>query len=147
MTGWRVEDCPRTRDQNLMDPILDLERRRLLMSAALTAQARRRLGSSLAAGSGPGELLELADRLREGAAPVERGYRLRFDPAYPGVTAEPQIIGETCRLVLACNVRDRDGAPVGVVFTVLIAGRPPQVSVAPTGTDVPRDWRPLSELH
>ena len=45
MIGWRVGDPPRTSEHILrMDPILDLERRRLLISAALTAQARRRLG-------------------------------------------------------------------------------------------------------
>jgi hypothetical protein len=130
-----------------MDPFFDLERRRLLISAALTAQARRRLGDSLADGSGPGELLDLADRLKEGAGPVERGYRLSFDPAYPGVTAGPQIIGRTCRLLLACSVRDQDGAPAGVVFTALIAGRPPRVSVAPDGADIPGDWRPPSDFH
>jgi hypothetical protein len=130
-----------------MDPVLDLERRRLLISAALTAQARRRLGESLAAGSAPGVLLDLADGLKEVAGPVERGYRLGFDPAYPGVTAGPQLVGRTCRLLLACNARDSDGTPVGVVYTALIAGRPPQVSVAPAGAAIPGDWRPPSDFH
>jgi hypothetical protein len=130
-----------------MDPVLDLERRRLLISAALTAQARRHLGDSLAAGSGPGELLDLARRLKEGAGAVERGYRLSFEPAYPGVTAGPQSVGRTSRLLLACSAHDGDGTPVGVVFTALIAGRPPQVSVAPDGAVIPRDWRPLSDFH
>jgi hypothetical protein len=130
-----------------MDPVLDLERRRLLISATLTAQARRHLGDRLAAGSGAGELLDLADRLKEGAGPVERGYRLSFEPAYPGVTAGPQSIGDTSRLLLACGVHDGDGTPVGVVFTALIAGRPPQVSVAPDGAVIPGDWRPLSDFH
>jgi hypothetical protein len=130
-----------------MDPFFDLERRRLLISAALTAHARRRLGDSLADGSGPGELLDLAVRLKEDAGPVERNYRLRFEPAYPGFTAGPQIVGRTCRLLLACSVRDRDGSPLGVVFTTLIAGRPPQVSVAPPGAAIPGDWRPLRDFH
>ena len=147
MTGCRVEDQQRTGDQTSLDPILDLERRRLLISASLTAQARRRLGDSLAAGSGPGDLLALADGLKEVASPVERGYRIGFDPAYPGVTAGPRMIGETCRLLLACKVRDRDGAPIGVVFTTLIAGRPPQVSVAPAGAGIPADWQPPGDIH
>jgi hypothetical protein len=130
-----------------MDPILDLERRRLLISAALTAHARRRLGDSLSEGSSPGELLDLAGRLKEEADLVERSYRLSFDPAYPGFTAGPQIVGRTCRLLLACSVRDRDGTPLGVVFTTLIAGRPPQVSVAPPGAAIPEDWRPLRNFH
>jgi hypothetical protein len=130
-----------------MDPTLDLERRRLLISATLTAQARRRLGSSLAANISVRELLDLARGLSEGAGPIERAYRLRFEPAYPGVTAGPQSIGGTSRLLLACGVRDRGGTPIGVVFTALIAGRPPQVSVAPPGADVPGDWRPPGDLR
>jgi hypothetical protein len=128
-----------------MDPTLDLERRRLLVSATLTAQARRRLGNSL--GSGAGELLDLARTLNEVADPIERAYHLRFDPPYPGVTAGPQSIGGTSRLLLACGVRNRGGTPMGVVFTTLIAGRPPQVSVAPPGADIPGDWRPPGDLH
>jgi len=144
MIGWSIDDPFRSGEQILrMDPILDLDRRRLLISAALTAHARRRLGKRLAAG----ELLDLAVRLKEGAGHVERGYRLRFEPAYPGVTAGPQSIGRTRRLLLACSVRDRDGSPLGVVFTTLIAGRPPQVSVAPPGAAIPGDWRPLRDFH
>ena len=130
-----------------MDPILDLETRRLLISATLTAQARRRLGRSLAAGSSTGELLDLARTLNEGAASVERGYRLRFEPSYPGVTAGPQSAGGTHRLLLACEASDTDGNPIGVVFTALIPGRPPQVSVAPTEAGIPEDWRPPDDFH
>jgi hypothetical protein len=144
MIGWKVDDRPHTLR---MDPTLDLERRRLLISATLTAQARQRLGSSLAAGSSAGELLDLARGLSEGAGPIERAHRLRFEPAYPGVTAGPQSIGGTSRLLLACGVRDRGGTPIGVVFTALIAGRPPQVSVAPPGAGIPGDWRPPGDLH
>ncbi len=148
MIGWRVKDLPRTSQHILrMDPSLDLERRRLLISATLTAQARQRLGSSLAAGSSPGELLDLVRTLNEVAGPVERAHHLRFEPAYPGVTAGPQSIGDTSKLLLACNVRDRGGTPIGVVFTALIAGRPPQVSVAPPGAGIPGDWRPPGDLH
>ena len=125
-----------------MDPTLDLERRRLLIAATLTAQARQRLGSSLAADSSTGELLDLVRTLNEVAGPVERAHRLRFEPAYPGVTAGPRSIGDAPRLLLACNVRDRGGTPIGVVFTALIAGRPPQVSVAPPGASIPGEWRP-----
>ena len=130
-----------------MDPALDLERRRLLVSATLTAQARRRLGDNLTAASSAGELLDLARSLNEGAGAVERTYRLRFEPVYPGVTAGPQSIGGTSRLLLACNVRDRGGTPVGVVFTTLIAGRPPQVSVAPPGAGIPEGWRLPADSH
>ena len=141
-------DPTRTSEQILrMDPTLDLERRRLLISATLTAQARRRLGASLAASIGVGELLNLARGLSEGAASIEPAYHLRFEPAYPGVTAGPESVGRTSRLLLACSVRDLDGTPIGVVYTALIAGRPPQVSVAPVGAGIPGDWRPLSAFH
>src|SRR5215212_10085821 len=94
MMGWRVGDQPRTSEHILrMDPTLDLERRRLLISAALTAQARRRLGSNLAANLSVGELLDLACGVSEGAGTIESAYRLRFDPPYPGVTAGPQSVG------------------------------------------------------
>src|SRR5215211_286407 len=92
--GRRVGDPPRTSEHILrMDPTLDLERRRLLISAALTAQARRHLGSSLAANVSVGELLDLACGASEGAGTIERAYRLCFDPPYPGVTAGPQSVG------------------------------------------------------
>jgi hypothetical protein len=144
MIGWRIDDPSRIGDNIMrMDPNLDLERRRLLISATLTAHARRRLGETLAAG----ELLDLARRLNEGAGSVERAHRLRFEPAYPGVMAGPRSVGGTSRLLLACGVRDRDGAPIGVVFTTLITGRPPQVSVAPPGADIPGDWRPPGDFH
>jgi hypothetical protein len=124
-----------------MDQPLDLETRRLLISATLTAQARRRLGRHVPAGSGPGELLDLARRLDEVAGSVGRAYRLRFDPPYPGVTAGPESVGRTSRLVLACRASDHGGTTIGVVFTALIAGRPPQVSVAPAEASIPEGWR------
>ncbi len=128
-----------------MDPILDLETRRLLISATLTAQARRRLGRSLAATRSAGELLNLARRLNEGAASVERGYRLRFEPPYPGLTAGPEAVGGGSRIVLACSAFDGEERQLGVVFTTLIPGRLPQVSVAPTGAAIPEGWRPVAE--
>jgi hypothetical protein len=130
-----------------MDPVLDLERRRLLISAALTAQARRRLGSSLTAKIGAGELLDLALGLSEGAGSIERAYRLRFGPPYPGITAGPQIVGGTGRLLLVCEAFAHDGSPIGTVFTTLIAGRSPQVSVAPAGASIPEGWRPPDDFH
>ena len=129
-----------------MDPLLDLETRRLLISATLAAHLRRRVGSHVPPGSNPGELLDLAVGLNEVAGPVGRAYSLRFDPPYPGLTAGPQGVGETSRLVLACRVSDHDGTPIGVAFTALIPGRTPQVSVAPPGAVIPKDWRPLAEL-
>ena len=107
-----------------MDPSLDLETRRLLISTTLAAQLRRRLGRRVPADSGPGELLELAHELGEAAGSVERAYRLFFAPPYPGATAGAEDVGGSSRLLLACRVSDRDGSAIGVAFTALIAGRP-----------------------
>jgi hypothetical protein len=148
MVDWSVDDPLRMSEHMLrMDPTVELETRRLLISATLTAQVRRCLGRSLAADSSARELLDLAPRLNEEVRPIERAYRLRFEPPYPGVTAGPQSTGGTSRLLLACRARDRDGTPIGVVFTALIAGRPPQVSVAPTEAGIPRNWRPPADFH
>jgi len=148
MYGLSV-DAELTSKENLprMDPVLDLETRRLLISATLTAQARRRLGRRLAAGTSAGELLDLARRLNEGATSVERAHHLHFEPPYPGVTAGAQSAGGTYRLLLGCRASDTCGNLLGVVFTTLIPGRPPQVSVAPAEAGIPEDWRPLADLH
>jgi len=147
MVVWSVDDPLRTNEYLLrMDPI-DLETRRLLMSAVLTAQARQRVGRRIPASSSVRELLDLARRLNEGADPIERAYHLRFEPSYPGVTAGPQSVGGTCRLLLGCEANDTDGNPLGVIFTALIPGRPPQVSVAPAEAGIPEDWRPPVSFH
>ena len=129
-----------------MDPLLDLERRRLLISAALTTQARRCLGGSIAVDSDAKDLIALARKLGEETNAIERAYRLRFDPPYPGITAGPQSAGDSVRLVLACRTLDHHDLPIGVAFTALIPGRAPQVSVAPAEAVIPKDWRPLAEL-
>jgi len=49
------------------------------------------------------------------------------------------------RLLLACRAFDRDGISLGVVFTALVPGRLPQVSVAPFATPIPEGWRPPGE--
>ena len=66
--------------------------------------------------------------------------RVRFDPPYPGVTAGPELAGDRLRLVFACRAQD-DNGELGTVFTTLIAGREPTVSVAPPGAPIDDDWR------
>jgi hypothetical protein len=129
-----------------MDPLLDLERRRLLISAALTTHARRCLGGSIAVGSDARDLIALARKLGGETNAIERAYRLRFDRPYPGISAGPESAGDSLRLVLACRVLDQHNLPIGVAFTALIPGRTPQVSVAPAGAAIPKDWRPFAEL-
>lgn len=128
-----------------MDPTLELEARRLFVSAALTAHAAQLLRGRIAATAGANELLTLARRLGEETEFVERRHRLHFDPPYPGVTSGVESAGAGLRLVLACRVSDLEGKPLGVVFTTLIPGRSTQVSVAPAEAHLPQGWRPPGE--
>ena len=129
-----------------MDPILDLEARRLFASTALATHAVRSLGGRIAVDSNAEDLLSQARRLAEEARLLERRYRLRFEPPYPGVTVGVEDAGGSLRLVLACTARDLEEEPLGVAFTTLIPGRLPQVSVAPVEACVPDAWRPLTDL-
>ena len=130
-----------------MDTPLDLEARRLFVSTALAAHAVQRLGGRINAGSDAEDLLALARCLGKETGPVELRYRLRFDPPYPGVTAGPEeVVSGGYRLLLACTaVSDDEGTPLGVVFTHLIPGRLPQVSVAPVEARIPQGWRPAAD--
>jgi hypothetical protein len=76
---------------------------------------------------------------------IERAHRLSFDPPYPGVTAGVEVVRGGLRLLLACRIFDSGGRPLGVVFTTLIPGRAPQVSIAPVGTPIPEGWMPPGE--
>ena len=127
-----------------MDPTLDLEARRLFVSVALTTHAARVLGGRLPAGGEARDLLAPARRLEEGMDTFGQRHGLRFEPSYPGLTAGPEVVGGGSRLVLACRVFGAEERPLGVVFTALIPGRLPQVSVAPISAGVPEDWRPVA---
>ncbi len=129
-----------------MDPDLDLEARRLFVSTALTTHAARSLGGRLSAHREVQDLLALARRLGVGMAPIQQRYGLSFKPPYPGLTAGPEAVGGGSRIVLACRAFDDEERPLGVVFTTLIPGRLPQVSVAPTEAGIPEDWRPAAGL-
>jgi hypothetical protein len=109
------------------------EARRLALAAAATRHAIARLGEIV-----EGETLPAARSLAEGADELERRHNVRFDPPFPGMLA-----GDAARVLLACSARRASGEPIGIVFTTLIPGRRPSVSVAPPGTDVGKGWRPL----
>jgi hypothetical protein len=126
-----------------MDPALDLQARRLLLSATLTTHVLQRIGGRIVPASDARDLLVLARNLD--AERVERAHRLSFEPSYPGVTAGVEATSSGTRLLLACQAFDRDGAALGVVFTTLIPSRLPQVSVAPSATPIPQEWRPPSK--
>lgn len=128
------------------DPAPGIEARRLFLSAALTSHVARSTGGRVDSDSDARELLALA--LNLDAERVEHAHHLSFEPSYPGVTAGVAEATRSggLRLLLACRAFDRDGAPLGVVFTALIPGRLPQVSVAPPTTPIPEEWRPPAEL-
>jgi hypothetical protein len=124
-----------------VDSELDLETRRLYLSAALTAQAVRSIGRRVSADSDAGDLLALARDLGGQMEHAGRVHRISFEPLYPGVTAGVEAVGGGLRLLLVCRASDRDRRQLGVVFTTLIPGRSPQISVAPAGAPVPEKWR------
>jgi hypothetical protein len=126
-----------------LDADLTRQARRLALSAELTRRAARAAGERLDRDADAAALAAIARGLAAIAAPVERAHRLRFAPAYPGVTAGVQEAGGGRRLVLACTVLDAGGAPEATVFTTLIAGRPPLVTAAPAGAEIPADWSAL----
>ena len=129
-----------------MDPTLDLQAQRLFVATALTTQAMRCLRGHVAANVDPADLLAMARHLTEQIGLIERRYGLRFEPSYPGVTAGVESASGTLRLVLACTAYTSEEKPLGVVFTALISGRRPQVSVAPVEAHVPRGWQELDNL-
>jgi hypothetical protein len=129
-----------------VDPTLAIETRRLYLSAALTTRVLRHIGGRVATDNDVRHLLALARDLSAQTECFEHAYHLYFKPPYPGVTAGVQHVGGGLRLLLACYASDRDGEPFGVVFTALIPGRPPQVSVAPVSTPIPEGWRMPEEL-
>ena len=124
-----------------MSPTLDPETYRLYLSTVLTTQATRSIGGRIAADSDASHLLALARNL--GVDSAERTHRLSFEPCYPGITAGVQRVSGGLRLLLACRASYHGGEPLGVVFTILIPGRSPRVSVAPVGTPIPEGWLPL----
>jgi hypothetical protein len=130
-----------------MDPSLDLQAQRLFVATALTTQALRCLRGYVAANVDAADLLAMARRLTEQIGPIKRRYGLRLEPpSYPGVTAGVESASGTLRLVLACTAYTNEEKPLGVVFTALISGRRPQVSVAPIEAHVPRGWQELDDL-
>lgn len=110
---------------------------RLALGAELTRRAARCVGERIAEDA---DLPDLARRLAEVGAPVERAHHLTFAPAFPGATGGVEELRAGRRIVLACAVRDAGGAPAAVAFTTLIAGRAPQVAVAPAEAPIPAGW-------
>src|SRR4051812_48956882 len=108
-----------------MDPELDLEARRLYLSAALTMQAARSIGGRIDADSDAFDLLVLARNLVTQTEHIERAHHLFFEPPYPGVTAGVEAVSGGLRLLLACRgPRDEHKPPRGG-FSTPLSRRPP----------------------
>ncbi len=109
---------------------LAAEARRLSLASALNRHALGCAGD-VPAGADEEALHGIARELGDGIEAFEQRHHVRFEPAYPGSLVESPPAGTAARLLLACAALGADGVRVGAVFTTLIAGRRPSVSVAP----------------
>lgn len=107
---------------------LDDQTKRLVLARWLTRRAGDAVGGTVPADASPEALRELSARLDRVVGEGPPLAELGFEPPYPGRVAEDSTVHT--RLVFECDV-DAGGDPLGVVLTVLIAGRRPEVSVAP----------------
>jgi hypothetical protein len=109
---------------------IDDQARRLYLSRWLTRHAQAVVGGTVPDGASAESLAALAIRFR--GPDFEKGplAGLRFEPPYPGNVVESTTAEGRARVMLASTVSAAT-TTLGVVFTVLIAGRHPEVSVAP----------------
>ena len=109
---------------------IDDQARRLYLSRWLTRRAQAVVGGTVPDDASPESLPALVVRFR--VPDSEKGplADLRFEPAYPGDVVESTTAAGKARVLLASTV-SAGTTTLGVVFTVLIAGRNPEVSVAP----------------
>lgn len=121
-----------------MGAILDEQARRLFLARWLTWRVEEQAGGVVASDAILGFIDALEHRVDElsNGRPVLPG--LCFSPRYPGDVIEATTVAGMPRVVLAC--RACIGlAPLGVVFTVLVGERRPQVAVGP-----PNAWADTS---
>jgi hypothetical protein len=109
---------------------IDDQARRLYLSRWLTWRAQSVVGGAVPDDASAEILTALADRFRGPDSTKGPLAGLRFDPPYPGDLVESTTAGGRARVLLASTVSGGT-TTLGVVFTVLIAGRNPEVSVAP----------------
>ena len=109
---------------------IDDQARRLYLSRWLTRRAQEVVGGAIPDDASAESLAALAVRFRGPDSDKGPLGGLRFEPPYPGDVVESTTAGGKARVLLASTVT-RGTTTLGVVFTVLIAGRIPEVSVAP----------------
>jgi hypothetical protein len=106
---------------------LDDQARRLYLARSLTRRATETIGGTVPVETSPDELAGIAQRLVK-IRPDELAMKgLHLDPPYPGHVLADDVAR---RVVLSC-IATIEGRSIGRVFTVLIAGREPEVSVEP----------------
>jgi hypothetical protein len=110
---------------------IDDQAKRLYLSRWLTQRAIAAVGGALPDDASLESLDDVAARIRKQGSERVPVAGLRFEPPYPGRVLESTTTAGRARLLLACTVSG-EAATLGVVFTVLIAGRHPEVSVAPS---------------
>lgn len=111
--------------------MIDPAARRLVVVGVLRLHLRRVLGpGGLPRDLDDDALLRAAGSLATGVDALSGLHRMRFDPPYPG-TGAVQEVRHGRRLVLRTALGDEDGTPLGVVLTVLVPGREPQVQISP----------------
>jgi hypothetical protein len=110
---------------------IDDQAKRLYMSRWLTRRAVAAVGGAIPDDASPEGLEVLAARIRQPDSEQIPLTGLWFEPPYPGDVLESTTPAGRARLLLVCTV-GAGAATLGVVFTVLIAGRHPEVSVAPS---------------
>src|ERR687898_1175571 len=91
-------------------------------------------------------VVDIHDSERDGNPVRPKRLELEGGHRAKGVLDQVESAGGTLRLVLACTAYTSEEKPLGVVFTALIPGRRPQVSVAPVEAHVPREWQELDDL-
>ena len=106
---------------------LDDQARRLYLARLLTRGATEAIGEMVPAETSHDELAAIAQRLTKVRPDDFAMTGLHLDPPYPGRVVADDVAR---RIVLSCTASIH-GRSIGRVFTVLIAGREPEVSVAP----------------
>ena len=106
----------------------------------LTAAFALRLAASETAPLEASELVAFAHVLGERFTAVAVAQGWSVEPAFPGATRGLERIEGALRLAFAARIERTSGEPLGVAFTTIIAGRRPEIGVAPPETPIPTGW-------
>jgi hypothetical protein len=111
----------------------------------LTAAFALRLAASGTAPLEASRLLAFAHMLGERFTAVAVAQGWSVEPPFLGATPGLERIDGILRLVFAARIERTNGQPLGVGFTTIIAGRRPEIAVAPPGAPIPSGWSALIE--